>query len=338
LAIKLTIYRAARNSSVINALINAARNGKSVTVVLELQARFDEEANLFWGKRLQEEGVHVIYGVPGLKVHAKLCLITRLENQRKVRYAVVGTGNFNEDTARLYGDHALFTSDVRITKEVRRVFRFCESNYTLTTFRHLWVSPFNARQKLRKYIRQETRVAAAGGEAYIRIKLNNLTDPDVIKDLYAASQAGVRVELLIRSMFSLIPGMEGISDGIRAKSIVDRYLEHSRFFIFGNKGKPTFFLSSADCMPRNLDRRVEVICPIYDKDLQRELETYFDLQWRDTAKTRILDVTLDNRRPRALESPSSRSQYAIYRWLRRQAKDIAVHELDADATLSSNAP
>jgi polyphosphate kinase len=335
-AIKVTIYRAARNSSVINALINAARNGKSVTVVLELQARFDEEANLDWGRRLQEEGVYVIYGVPGLKVHAKLCLITRVENQRKVRYAVVGTGNFNEDTARLYGDHALFTSDVRITKEARRVFRFCESNYSLGTFRHLWVSPFNARQKLRKYIRQECRFAAAGEEAYIRIKLNNLTDPDVIKDLYAASKAGVRVELLVRSMFSLIPGLADISEGIEAKSIVDRYLEHSRFFIFGNKGKPAYFISSADCMPRNLDRRVEVVCPIYDKDLQREFETYFDLQWRDTAKTRILDVALTNRRPDADDASSSRSQYAIYRWLRRQARDVASHDPSEDAAMASH--
>jgi polyphosphate kinase len=317
-SIKLTIYRAAKNSSVVNALVNAARNGKTVTVVLELQARFDEEANLDWGQQLQEEGVHVIYGVPGLKVHAKLCQITRIEADRKRRYAVVGTGNFNEDTARLYSDHALFTVDPRITKEVSKVFKFCESNFARGHFRHLWVSPFATRSRLRKLIRDEMQLAREGRGGRIRIKLNNLTDPEVIRDLYRASQGGVPVQLLVRSMFSLVPGLPGCSDRIEAKSIVDRFLEHSRILIFGEGARAQYFLSSADLMARNLDQRLEVVCPVYDEALRAELETYFDVQWRDTVKARLLDPHLENRRPEG--GPRLRSQLALYRWLMRQAR------------------
>ncbi len=331
-SIRLTIYRAAKQSSVINALINAARNGKAVTAVLELQARFDEAANLDWGKQLQDDGVHVIYGVPGLKVHGKLCLITRMEKRQKMRYAIVGTGNFNEDTARIYTDHALFTADPRITREVRQVFRFCESNYSISTYRHLWVSPFNMRMRLRKLIRAEIKHAAQGRNAFIRIKVNNLVDDAVIRDLYAAGQSGVRVDLIVRSMFSLVPGVPGTSDTIQAISIVDRFLEHSRIFVFGNGGTPLYFISSADLMTRNIDRRVEVVCPIYDESLQQELATYLDLQWRDTTRARILDAELANeyREPNPGEA-RVHAQVDTYRWLHRpcRASGAAAEERPA---------
>jgi len=318
ISVKLTIYRAAKNSSVINALVNAARNGKVVTVVLELQARFDEEANLDWGQMLQDEGVHVIYGVPGLKVHAKVCQITRIEREGKRRYAVVGTGNFNEDTARQYGDHLLLTADPRVTKDVSKMFKFCESDYTRGNFRHLLVSPFSARPRLRKLIHAEMKLAKEGRGGRIRLKVNNLTDPDLIRDLYRASQAGVQVQLLVRSMFSLVPGRPGVSERIEARSIVDRFLEHSRVFAFGDGSKAQFFISSADLMARNLDARLEVVCPVYDDELRGELETYFDTQWKDTMKARILDEHLQNLRSEG--GVRRRSQLELYRWLVRKAR------------------
>ena len=317
-SVKLTIYRAAKHSSVINALVNAARNGKAVTVVLELQARFDEEANLDWGQTLQDEGVHVIYGVPGLKVHAKVCQITRIEAEGKRRYAVVGTGNFNEDTSSQYSDHLLLTADPRITKDVSKVFKFCESNFSRGHFRHLWVSPFTTRVRLRKLIRNEIRLAREGKGGRIRLKMNNLTDPDLIRDLYRASQAGVSVQLLVRSMFSLIPGRPGLSERIEAKSIVDRFLEHSRVFIFGEGPKAQYFISSADLMARNLDQRLEVVCPLYDDELRGELETYFDLQWKDTVKARLLDADLTNHR--STTGVRRRAQLEVYRWLVRKGR------------------
>jgi polyphosphate kinase len=274
----------------------------------------------------------VIYGVPGLKVHGKLCLVTRVEKRQKMRYAIVGTGNFNEDTARIYTDHALFTADPRITMEVRQVFRFCESNYSISTYRHLWVSPFNMRTRLRKLIRAEIKHAAQGHDAFIRIKVNNLVDDAVIRDLYAAGQSGVRVDLIVRSMFSLVPGVPGTSETIQAISIVDRFLEHSRIFVFGNGGTPLYFISSADLMTRNIDRRVEVVCPIYDESLQQELATYLDLQWRDTTRARILDAELGNeyREPNPGEA-RVHAQVDTYRWLHRpcRASGAAAEERPA---------
>jgi len=314
-SIKLTIYRAAKYSRVMNALINASRNGKSVTAVLELQARFDEEANLSWGNILQEEGVRVIYGVPGLKVHAKLCLITRREGRKKTRYAIVGTGNFNEDTARVYSDHSLFTIDKRITGEVSNVFRFYGDNYKTTDYHHLIVSPFNMRKKIKKLIRSEIKNARAGKEAFISLKLNNLVDPEIIRLLYDSDQAGVQVKLIVRSMFSLRTELPGYSDGIEAISIVDKYLEHSRIFVFANGGKPLYYISSADLMQRNLDGRVEVTCPIYDQDIQRQLQAFLDIQWRDNCKARILDKDLKNRIRTTGADTTIRSQEEIYDYL-----------------------
>ena len=311
-SIRITLYRVAKYSSVINALINAVRNGKSVTVILELQARFDEEANLHWAHKMQEEGVRVIYGVPGLKVHCKLILITHKHKTNKEFFAAIGTGNFNEDTARLYSDHTLFTSDERLTREVYKIFSFFESNYNVTTFKHLIVSPFNMRKAIHKLIHAEIRNAKEGKDARIFIKCNNLVDTKIVKQLYKASKAGVQVRLIIRGMFALIPGVEGMSENIKAISIVDRYLEHSRIYQFHNGGDTRIFLTSGDLMTRNIDRRVEVTCPIYDESLKRELMTFMELQWQDNVKARQLDEQLTNPYRHDAHSGNFRFQYDFY--------------------------
>lgn len=294
-SIQITLYRLARNSSVINALMNAARNGKSVTTVVELQARFDEEANILWGNKLLDEGVKVIYGVPGLKVHSKLCLITRIKGEVTQRYAAVGTGNFNEETARVYTDHLLLTSDKKITNEVLKAFNFFMANYRKDKFYHLLISPFGLRNKLAMLIENEMKNAKAGKEAYIYIKINNLTDEEIINNLYKAGNAGVKIRLIVRGMLSLVPGVKGVSENIRAIGIVDRFLEHSRFMIFCNGGNEMIYITSADFMPRNLDRRIEVTCPIWDQALKKEITDVFDIQWNDNVKARLYDEEQSNR-------------------------------------------
>ncbi|MDX9929374.1 MAG: polyphosphate kinase 1 [Bacteroidales bacterium] len=289
-SIEITLYRLARNSSVINALLNAVRNGKTVTTVLELQARFDEEANIYWGNRLLEEGVRVIYGVPGLKVHAKLCLITREKDGSTQRYACVGTGNFNEETARVYTDHILLTSDKKITNEVLKVFNFFNANYKKDNFYHLVLSPFYLRNKISLLIDNEIKNAKAGRKAFIYMKLNNITDNEIIEHLYEASGAGVDIRLMVRGMISVVPGLKGISENIRATGIVDRYLEHTRFMIFCNDGKEECFISSSDLMTRNIERRIEVTCPIWDPALRKELRDLFRIQWRDNVKARVISA------------------------------------------------
>jgi len=313
-SIQITLYRLARNSSVINALMNAARNGKSVTTVVELQARFDEEANILWGNKLLDEGVKVIYGVPGLKVHSKLCLITRVKGEVTQRYAAVGTGNFNEATARVYTDHLLLTSDKKITNEVLKAFNFFMANYRKDKFYHLLVSPFGLRNKLVTLIDNEIRNANEGKEAYIYIKINNLTDDDVISKLYKAGNAGVKIRLIVRGMLSLVPGVNGVSGNIRAIGIVDRFLEHSRFMIFGNGGDELVYITSADIMPRNLDRRIEVTCPVWDPSLKKEITDIFDIQWNDNVKARLYDETQSNRLVRSGSTPV-RSQIDIHGYI-----------------------
>ncbi|MBD3287576.1 polyphosphate kinase 1 [candidate division KSB1 bacterium] len=317
-SIKMTIYRVAKRSSVMNALINAAKNGKNVVAVLELQARFDEEANIFWGDKLQEEGVKVIFGVPGLKVHSKLCLITRKEGNKLTRFAVIGTGNFNEDTATIYSDHALFTADRRLTGEVDKIFEFFETNFKLSSFKYLLVAPFHLRKKIRKLIQNEISNARKGKEAYIILKLNNLVDSQIIEKLYEASEAGVKIKLIVRSMFSLVPGIEGRSENIEAFRIVDKFLEHTRIFVFCNDGDEKYYISSADLMPRNLDRRVEVTCPIYNKEIQYELRNFLEIQMRDNVKACVLNDKQDNRRRRTFANPKVRAQIEIYHFLKRR--------------------
>jgi len=313
-SIHITLYRLARNSSVINALMNAARNGKSVTTVVELQARFDEEANIHWGNKLLDEGVKVIYGVPGLKVHSKMCLITRVKGDLTQRYAAVGTGNFNENTARVYTDHLLLTSEKKITNEVLKVFNFFIANYRKDKFYHLLISPFGLRNKLVMLIENEMKNARAGKDAYIYIKINNLTDEEIITKLYNASAAGVNIRLIVRGMLSVVPGLKDVSENIRAISIVDRFLEHSRFLIFCNGGDELVYITSADIMPRNLDRRIEVTCPVWDPGIKKEIIDVFHIQWNDNVKARLYDEEQSNRMVTAGSKPLH-SQIEIHSYL-----------------------
>jgi polyphosphate kinase len=316
-SIKLTVYRVAKNSSVLNALVNAARNGKSVVAMLELQARFDEASNIQWANRLQDAGVKVIFGIPGLKVHSKICLVTRQEKNKSVNYAIIGTGNFNEDTARLYTDHSLFTADKRLTKEVEKVFNFLSNTYITSHYKHLLVSPNYSRKSLTRLIKIETKNAEAGKDAWIFLKLNNLVDSQLIDLLYKASSAGVKIRLIIRGMFSLVPGIEKQSENIQAISIVDKFLEHSRIFIFANDGDSKYYISSADLMPRNLDRRIEVICPIYDDDIKEQLKNYMEIQWQDNTRARILSKENKNRYKRSGKSNRIRAQWEIYEQIKK---------------------
>lgn len=292
--IHLTLYRAAENSAVIRALINAARNGVDVTVVVELQARFDEEANIYWANSMQEEGIRVIFGVNQLKVHAKLCLIRRVEEGNLVDYAFIGTGNFNEDTARIYSDIALMTAHPGITREVDRLFNFFERNYTLSKYKELLVAPFYLRNRINTIIGHEIQQAKAGKEAWLFFKMNSLVDKKMIKKLYEASRAGVKIRLIVRGICSLIPGVSGMSENIEVISIVDKYLEHGRVFISCNAGDNLYYIGSADLMTRNLDYRVEVMVPVYDPLLQQQLKDVMEIQWKDNQKARILDAGLKN--------------------------------------------
>jgi polyphosphate kinase len=303
-SIQITLYRLARNSSVINALLNAVRNGKAVTTVVELQARFDEEANMLWGNKLLDEGVKVIYGVPGLKVHSKLCLITRVKNDLTQRYTAVGTGNFNEDT------------DKKITNEVFKAFNFFSVNYKKDNFYHLVLSPFFLRNKLILLIENEIKNARAGKKAFIYLKLNNLTDNEIINYLYEASSAGVKIKLIIRGMCSLIPGIKKVSENIEARGIVDRFLEHSRFFIFCNNGNDQIYISSADIMPRNLDHRIEVTCPIFDKTIKCDIRRVFDIQWDDNVKARVIDENQTNKFVKNGKTVN-RSQIGVYNYVKK---------------------
>ncbi len=324
-SVHITLYRLARNSSVINALLNAVRNGKKVTTVVELQARFDEEANILWGNKLMEEGVRVIYGVPGLKVHAKLCLITRVKGEVTQRYAAVGTGNFNEDTARIYTDHLLLTSNKKITNEVYKSFSFFNVNYRKDNFYHLVLSPFFLRNRMTLLIDNEIKNAKAGKKAYILLKLNNITDADIINHLYEASSAGVSVRLIVRGMFSLVPGVKNLSENIKAIGIVDRFLEHTRFMIFCNGGEEECYITSADLMTRNIDHRIEVTCPVFDKSIRAELRHIFEIQWSDNLKARRLDASLSNKFVKSGKEPV-RSQMEVCRYLRKTGAAGSVKE------------
>jgi polyphosphate kinase len=322
-SIQITLYRLARNSSVINALLNAVRNGKNVTTVVELQARFDEEANILWGNKLLAEGVKVIYGVPGLKVHSKLCLITRVKNEITERYAAVGTGNFNEDTARVYTDHLLLTTNKKITNEVFKAFNFFSVNYKKDNFYHLVLSPFFLRNKIILMIENEIKNAREGKKAYIHLKLNNLTDQEIINYLYEASNAGVKIRLIIRGMLSIVPGLKKTSDNIKAIGIVDRYLEHSRFMIFCNGGVEQVYITSADIMPRNLDHRIEVTCPIFDKTIKAEFRKIFDILWADNVKARVFNETQSNEYVKPGKE-KLQSQIEVYKYIK------AANEKTAD--------
>lgn len=316
--ISLTLYRVSKNSKVVNALINAARNGKKVIVIIELQARFDEEANIYWSRKLEEVGAKVIFGFPGLKIHAKLLNIVRKEGRKVVNYACVSTGNFHEGNAQVYSDLFLFTANPKITVEIKRVFEFFENSYKNFSYRHLIKSPLYLRRKMYQLIDNEIRNANAGKEAYIILKLNSLVDNEIIYKLYQANKAGVKVRMIVRGICSLPPGIPGLSENVEAISIVDKFLEHSRVLIFCNGGDEKYYITSADWMTRNLDRRVEIACPIYDKDVQREIKDIIELQLRDNVKARIINAEQDNQYVRRNGEQKIQSQNEIYKYYLRK--------------------
>ena len=318
-SVKITIYRLAKNSQVVNSLINAVKNGKKVTVQIELQARFDEESNIRYAEQLKAEGVKLIFGVRGLKVHSKICVIEREEGKGIKRYGFISTGNFNESTAKVYTDYTLFTANQDILKEVNKVFNFFETNYNIQKYKHLIVSPHYTKKILKQLIDEEIKNAKAGKESYIKLKMNNITSYKMIDKLYEASRAGVKIQMIVRGICCLVPGIEGMSENIEVISIVDKFLEHPRLFIFGNNGNPKVYISSADWMTRNISFRVEVGCPIYDETIKQELIDTFEISWADNVKARVIDQAQDNHyRPHTL--PAQRSQVALYEYYLQKNK------------------
>ncbi|MDD3891940.1 MAG: RNA degradosome polyphosphate kinase [Bacteroidales bacterium] len=321
ISIKITLYRVAVESRVVKALMNAALNGKSVTVVIELLARFDESANIYWSKKMEEVGVKVIFGISGLKVHSKQTLITRKENGKLVNYATVSTGNFHEGNANLYTDINIFTADKRVTSEIEKVFTFLEFNYKTFNYKYLWVSPLSMRRKLYMHIDTEIANARKNLPAYIHCKINNIVDLDVIRRLYQANNEGVKIKLMVRGICSLVPGVPGLSENIEVVSVVDRFLEHSRIFVFCNNKQPKYFISSADWMTRNLDHRVEVAVPVFDPDIQNELRTVLDAGFKDNIKGRVVDEKQTNSARNKSGKKPFRSQVELYNhYLKEQRK------------------
>lgn len=312
-SIKMTLYRAARDSNVINALANAARNGKSVTVFLELQARFDEKANIQWSEKLHEEGVKIIKTIPGLKVHSKLLLIRRKEGKNDVYYSNISTGNYNESTARVYADDSLLTSDEQIGLEVGQMFRLFETPYSPPNLKKLVISPYRVRKHFINLLSAEIRFAKEGKDAWAILKMNSLVDEELVKKLYQASQAGVRIQIICRGICVLTPGIAGLSENIEVISIVDRFLEHSRVFVFANNGDPLYWIASADWMVRNLDHRFEVVTPIDDPAIKKEFYDMLKIQLSDNCKARLLNGPIVNEYKKINDGEVAlRSQPAIY--------------------------
>ena len=311
--ISITIYRLSKLSKVASALINAAKNGKKVIVQIELQARFDESANIRYAKEMQSHGIKLIFGSPNLKVHSKICLIERFENNILKRYGFISTGNFNESTARIYTDLTLFTSNAKILDEISYVFSFFDANYKKYNFKNLLVSPINTENKIKKLIKKEIANSKNGKSAWIKIKLNNLTSYSMIKILYEASRAGVKIQMIVRGVCCLVPREIGMSENIEVISIVDKFLEHTRFMIFCNDDDNQVYISSADWMTRNLDNRVEVTCPIYQHELKIELLDIFNIYWKDNVKARYVNHLIDNKYKRNNKS-NFRSQEELYNY------------------------
>ena len=318
--IKITIYRLAQLSHISSSLINAAKNGKDVTVQIELRARFDEEANIRYAEQMQSEGVKLIFGVAGLKIHCKMCLVERLENKKLKRYAIVSTGNFNESTAKVYTDYSLFTSNSKICKEINKVFDFFEVNYEIKKYNHLIVSPHYTRNAIYEMIDTEILNAQSGVVSGIKLKLNSLSDHGIIDKLYEASNAGVQVQLIVRGLCCLIPGVQGMSENIEVISIIGKFLEHPRLFIFSNNGKNDIYISSADFMGRNLDNRVEVSCPIYDLDIKKQIVEMFEIGWSDNVKAREISNNNDNAYRNNGEA-LVRSQFVMYDYYLNKLKN-----------------
>lgn len=322
-SIKITIYRLAKISHIASSLINAVKNGKKVTVQIELRARFDEVANIRYAEQMQQEGVNLIFGVTGLKVHCKICVIEREENEKLRKYGFISTGNFNESTSRIYTDYTLFTGNQEILKEVNKVFDFFEINYKVSRYKHLLVSPHYTRTALIKLINTEIENAQKGRKSGIKLKINSLSDFTLIDKLYEASRAGVKVKLIVRGICSLIPGIPGQSENIEAISILDKFLEHPRVYIFENEGDPKIYISSADWMTRNMEYRVEVSCPIYDEDIKQEILETFDISWKDNVKARVHSLNQDNAYRRN-DKPTLRSQFALYEYYQHKLENVTV--------------
>jgi len=315
--IKITLYRLAKNSQIVSSLINAAKNGKKVTVQIELQARFDEASNISYAEQMQQEGIELIFGIKGLKVHSKICVIDRMENDKLKRYGFISTGNFNETTAKIYTDLTLFTSHQQILKDVSKIFDFFDVNYRIHRYKHLIVSPHYTRSKFYKLIDREINNAIMGRPAYINLKMNSLSDYPIIDKLYEASNAGVKIKLQVRGICSLIPGIKGMSENIEAVSIVDYFLEHTRSYIFCNNDEPEVYISSADFMTRNLDGRVEVTCPIYDEDIKKQIIDTFEVGWKGNVKARYHSEKFENKyRVRESDEAIFRAQHETYNYYR----------------------
>lgn len=318
--IQMTIYRVASQSAIMKALMSAARNGKTVTVVVEIRARFDEKSNLKWSDALTDAGVRVIFGVPGLKVHSKMILISRKEEGELKHYAAFGTGNFNESSAHIFSDHLLLTSNKYLVTEAISLFEFFYKNYQISRFTSLMVAPFNLRTRLTRMINQEIRNARNGKRAEIYMKVNNFSDPKIIFKLYEAQKAGVDVKINVRGMFSMLADVPSLGAKMDCIGIIDRYLEHSRVYYFYNNGEEKLYISSGDIMERNLDRRVEVAIPIYDQKLRDEIKTMLDYQWRDNVSARLLDNELTNQYRVTEEQEAFQSQYQFYEYLKKRTK------------------
>ncbi|WP_184550368.1 polyphosphate kinase 1 [Mucilaginibacter sp. FT3.2] len=318
--ISIAVYRLAENSRIVHALVNAAKNGKKVNCLVELRARFDEQNNIFWSNRLEEEGVNVLYGVPGYKVHSKICLVSRLEKQKLTYYACLSTGNFNEKTAKIYADHTLFTANKKITDDLVEIFRALKKNVLPKGLKTLIVSPIDSRPAIYKLIDNEIKNAKAGKKAYMILKMNSLADEGLINKLYQASNAGVKIKMIIRGMCCLVPGVKGFSEHIEVISIVDKYLEHARVHIYCNGGNELIYLTSADFMSRNIDTRVEVGFPILDEQLKKEVKDIINIQLHDNTKAREINSANSNKYHKTNSADSHRAQIEIYNYLKTKNK------------------
>lgn len=318
--IKITIYRLAQISHVASSLINAAKNGKKVTVSIELQARFDEQANIDYAEQMQTDGINLLFGVRGLKVHSKMCIIEREEEGKLMRYGFISTGNFNESTAKIYTDFTLFTANQKILKDINKVFDFFEVNYKIFTYKHIITSPHYTKSKIFKLIDREIVNVKMGKPAYIKLKLNSVSSYMMIDKLYEASRAGVKIQMIVRGICCLVPGIQGMSENIEIISIIDKFLEHTRMYVFCNNDNPDVYISSADWMTRNIENRVEVTCPIYDQDIKQELLDIFEISWNDNVKARILSSTQDNEY-KVNNLPKVRTQFATYDYYLKKIQD-----------------
>lgn len=317
--IKITIYRLAQISHVASSLINAAKNGKKVMVSIEIRARFDEQANIDYAEQMENEGIALFFGVQGLKVHSKMCVIEREESKKIKRYGFISTGNFNESTAKIYTDYTVFTSDQSLLKDINKVFNFFEVNYKMYSYKHIITSPHYTQKALFKLIDKEIENAKLAQPATIRLKLNSISSYVMVDKLYEASRAGVKIQMIVRGICCLVPGIEGMSENIEVISIIDKYLEHTRLYIFENSGNPKVYISSADWMTRNIDNRVEVTCPIYDESIKQELIDTFNICWSDNVKARKINSSIKNEY-KVNDLPKVRSQYTTYDYYLKKLK------------------